>query len=84
MYVKQSVRNRYDDLKNQAREISSNALPAYLKLIRLEELKKIQDKAKKSAKELLEDIPEELKQELKKETVLGNPENLIKPDNKDG
>lgn len=48
-----------------------------------EELKKIRDKAKESAKELLEEIPDDLKEELKKETVLGNPDNLIKPDNKD-
>jgi hypothetical protein len=48
-----------------------------------EELKKIKDKAKESAKELLEDIPDDLKEELKKETVLGNPENIFKPDNKD-
>ncbi len=38
MYVNQSVRSRYDDLKNQAREISSDTLPAYLKRIRLEEI----------------------------------------------
>ena len=48
-----------------------------------EELKKIRDKAKESAKELLENIPDDLKEELKKETVLGNPENLFKPDNED-
>ncbi len=36
MFVKANVRNRYDEYKNQAREMASDALPSYLKKLRLE------------------------------------------------
>ena len=38
MFVKVDVRNRYDDLKNQAREIANDALPSYLKNLSLESI----------------------------------------------
>ncbi len=48
-----------------------------------ERLKHAQEKAKESAKELFAEKPQDIKDELEKETVLGNPENFVKPDNKD-
>ena len=47
---------------------------------RIEEIKK---KAKESAKELLEELPEDIENEFRKETTLGNPKNLIRPDNEE-
>jgi len=41
------------------------------------------EKAKESAKKLFKEKPKSIQKELEKETVLGNPENLVKPDNKD-
>ena len=38
MFVKENVRNRYDEYKNQAREIASEALPAFLNRVRLESI----------------------------------------------
>lgn len=38
--------------------------------------------AKKSAKQIFKEKSDEIKKELEKEAVLGNPENLIKPDDK--
>lgn len=39
-------------------------------------------KAAQRSKELFEPASKEIEDELKKETILGSPENLIKPDNK--
>ncbi len=47
-----------------------------------ERSKLAKEKAKESAKKLFEEKPQEIKDELEKETVLGKPENLVKPDNK--
>ena len=38
MFVKTDVRNRYDDHKNQAREMASDALPDYLRRVRLDNI----------------------------------------------
>ena len=46
-------------------------------------IKKAIEKAKESANQIFKEKPDEIKKELEKETTLGNPENLIKPDNKD-
>ena len=46
-------------------------------------IKEAKEKAKESAKELFKRKPKDIQEELEKETTLGNPENLIKPDNKD-
>jgi hypothetical protein len=46
-------------------------------------LEQAKERAKKRAKELFRPVPPEIEAELKKETVLGNPKNLIQPDNCD-
>lgn len=46
-------------------------------------IKKAKEKAKESAKQIFKEKPDEIKEELEKETTLGNPDNLIKPDNSD-
>ncbi|WP_433998961.1 hypothetical protein [Endozoicomonas sp.] len=48
-----------------------------------EHIKKTRERARKSAKQLLKPLCRDIQEELKKETTLGNPENLIKPDNRD-
>lgn len=48
-----------------------------------ERYKQAEEKAKESSKELFKEKPKEIEEEFKKETILGNPENLVKPDNKD-
>ncbi|GAA3924323.1 hypothetical protein [Litoribacillus peritrichatus] len=47
-----------------------------------ERLKYATEQAKKSAEDLFKKKPIEIQQELVKEVVLGNVENLAKPDNK--
>lgn len=47
-----------------------------------ERLKYAADQAKKSAKALFKEKPQDIQEELEKESVLGNVENLAKPDNK--
>jgi hypothetical protein len=49
----------------------------------LEKLKLIREKAKKDAIELFKEKPKEMQKELEKAFTLGNPENLIKPENED-
>ena len=48
-----------------------------------ENIKQAKEKARESADQIFSEKPDEVKKELERETVLGNPENLIKPDNKD-
>ena len=48
-----------------------------------EKLEKAKEKAKKRAEEIFMPAPSEIEEELKKETTLGNPKNLILPDNKE-
>jgi len=48
-----------------------------------EQIEKVKEKARESAKELFKGKPKEIQEELEKETVLGNPDSLIKPDNKE-
>ncbi|WP_153301518.1 hypothetical protein [Endozoicomonas arenosclerae] len=48
-----------------------------------ERIKKARERARKSAEQLFKPLPKEIQEELEKETALGNPENLVKPDNKD-
>jgi len=51
---------------------------------RIEKAKeKAKEKAMESAKELFKEKPKDIQEKFEKETVLGNPENLKKPDNKD-
>lgn len=53
------------------------------KIMTLEErIKKARERAKKSAEQLFKPLPKDIQKELEKETTLGNPENLVKPDNK--
>lgn len=40
-------------------------------------------KSKRVREKLLEEMPEDARKEFEKETFQGNPENLVKPDNKD-
>lgn len=47
------------------------------------QLEKIKEKMKERAKEIFSPAPPEIEEELKKETTLGNPKNLVSPDNKD-
>lgn len=46
-------------------------------------LKAIREKARKDAEKLFKEKPKEIQKELEKTFSLGNPENLVKPDNKD-
>ncbi len=46
-----------------------------------EKIKKAEEKAKESIVQIFNEKPDEIKKELEKERILGNPENLIKPDN---
>ena len=48
-----------------------------------ESLKTISDKAKQDAEKIFKEKPKGVQKELEKTFTLGNPENLIKPDNKD-
>lgn len=48
-----------------------------------DKLESAKERAKKRAKEIFKPAPPDIEEELKKETVLGNPENLVRPDNKD-
>jgi hypothetical protein len=48
-----------------------------------EKLEKIKEKMKQRAKEIFKPAPPEIEEELKKEKTLGNPKNLISPDNKE-
>ena len=48
-----------------------------------ERAKYAEKKARESAKKLLEEMPEDVRKEFEKETFQGNPENLVKPDNKE-
>ena len=45
-------------------------------------LEKVKERAKKRAKEIFTPAPPETEEEFKNETVLGNPKNLIRPENK--
>lgn len=47
-----------------------------------ERLKAIREKAKEEAEKLFKEKPKDVQKELEKTFTLGNPENLIKPDNK--
>lgn len=42
----------------------------------------VNEQAKKSAKALFKEKPQDIQEELEKESVLGNVENLAKPDKK--
>lgn len=44
--------------------------------------KSIREKSRKDAEKLFKGKPEEARKELEKTFSLGNPENLVKPDNK--
>lgn len=46
------------------------------------DLEKIKEQAKQSAKKIFAPKDKKIEEELKKETVMGNPKNLAKPDNK--
>ena len=48
-----------------------------------EQLKKAKERAKKRSEEIFKPAPEEIEEEFRKETVMGNPENLIRPDNEE-
>ena len=48
-----------------------------------ERIKRAEEKAKEAAKDYFKEKPQDIKDELEKETILGNPENLVKSDNKD-
>jgi hypothetical protein len=48
-----------------------------------EKLKIIREKAKKDAEKLFKEKTKDVQKELEKTFNLGNPKNLIKPDNKD-
>jgi hypothetical protein len=48
-----------------------------------ERLKIIKEQAKKDAEKIFKEKPKDVQKELEKTFTLGNPENLIKPDNKD-
>ena len=44
-------------------------------------LEKAKERAKKRSEELFKPAPKEIEEELKNESVLGNPKNLVRPDN---
>ena len=46
-------------------------------------LKRIEEELKKSSQQLFKTKPKEVEEELERETILGSPENLIGPDNKE-
>lgn len=48
-----------------------------------EKLEEIKEKMKKRAKEIFKPAPPEIEEELRREKTLGNPKNLIIPDNKE-
>ena len=48
-----------------------------------ERIKYAKEKAKESAQEIFKEKPEDIKEELEKDTTMGNPENLVKPDNQE-
>lgn len=47
-----------------------------------DDLEKAKERAKKRAEEIFRPAPPEIEEELKKEKTLGNPKNLVRPDNK--
>jgi len=46
-----------------------------------DDLEKVKERAKKRAEEIFRPAPPEIEEELKKEKTLGNPKNLVRPDN---
>ncbi len=46
-------------------------------------LKEAKERAKKRAEEIFKAKPKDIEAELEKESVLGNPKNLVRPDNVD-
>ncbi|WP_170941645.1 hypothetical protein [Cellvibrio mixtus] len=48
-----------------------------------EKLEAIKEKMKQRAKEIFKPAPTDIEDELKREKILGNPKNLIRPDNKE-
>lgn len=45
-------------------------------------IKYAEEKGRESAKQLFKEKPQDLKEELERETVLGTPESLVEPENK--
>jgi len=43
----------------------------------------VKKKAEERAKELFKPLPKEIEEELESESTLGNPENLVRPDNQE-
>ena len=46
-------------------------------------IKQAKEKAKESAKRIFKKKTEDIQEELENESIMGNPENLVKPDNED-
>jgi hypothetical protein len=46
-----------------------------------ERINEAKEKAKESAKQIFKEKPNDIQKEFEEETVLGNPENLVKPEN---